>query len=341
LITQKHLVRSRVYAPVNLDLRGVKTVKGDYHPGRDMTMLTRIPLRERARGQWREILSAIGIGAKHLSKKGSPCPMCGGADRFVYFDTNGDGTWYCRGCGKGAGADLVMRFLGVEFAEAAQQIEQYIGAAPAKAPAPAPLQNPRGKLRKIWAASSPAIRGDGVDTYLRKRGVGLDNYPNCLRTASSLRYYDDDASGTFPAMLAAVQDSAGKPITIHRTYLRADGRGKAPVEKPRKLCSSVGNGPTIRLTPIEPTLGIAEGIETAIAAAKLFGVPTWSVISTHGIETFQPPHGLKHLIVFADNDAKGAGQRSAYSLATRLAGLIAIDIKIPEQIGDWNDVLLK
>jgi DNA repair protein RadD len=31
LITQKHLVRSRVYAPVNPDLRGVKTVKGDYH----------------------------------------------------------------------------------------------------------------------------------------------------------------------------------------------------------------------------------------------------------------------------------------------------------------------
>ena len=86
--------------------------------------------------------------------------------------------------------------------------------------------------------------------------------------------------------------------------------------------------------------GIAEGIETAIAAMKLFKVPTWSVLSTYGIETFEPPAGRQRLIVFADHDANGAGQKAAHLLAARLAGQIPIEIRFPDTTGDdWNDVL--
>jgi putative DNA primase/helicase len=141
-------------------------------------------------------------------------------------------------------------------------------------------------------------------------------------------------------MLAMLQDIAGKPATIHRTYLAHDGSGKAPVEKPRKIVSKHGKSPYVRLTPIMPTIGIAEGIETALAAMKLFSVPTWSVLSTYGITTFEPPATVNRLIVFADHDANGAGQRAAYELAARLTGQIAVEIKIPEHPGtDWNDVL--
>jgi putative DNA primase/helicase len=298
------------------------------------------PLRERARGKWRQILSGIGIGSQHLSKKGSPCPLCGGTDRFLFFDTGGHGTWLCRGCGgKGSGSDLVMRFRGLEFREAAKLIEQYIGA-PVDTEPTKPAPDPRSKLDKLWAASKPTIRRDIVDTYLRSRGVGLDRYPSCIRTASSLRYYDDDATSTFPAMLAMVHDAAAMPVTIHRTYLARDGSGKAPVEKPRKIVSKHGKSPHVRLTPIMPIMGVAEGIETALSATKLFKVPTWSVLSTYGITTFEPPGGIGRLVIFADNDTNGAGQKAAYELAARLSGRIAIEVKIPDQPNsDWNDAL--
>ena len=83
----------------------------------------------------------------------------------------------------------------------------------------------------------------------------------------------------------------------------------------------------IRLAPPAPTMGIAEGIETALSAARLFNVPVWSVINDYGIATFQPPPECEHLIVFADHDRHGAGERAAHSLTARLS--IPTEIKMP------------
>jgi putative DNA primase/helicase len=302
-------------------------------------MTTFTPLRDRARGRWRGILVGVGIDAKHLAKA-ARCPICGGTDRFRFYDTNGDGTWFCRGCGEGgSGSDLVMRFRTLGFRDAAKLIEQHIGADPIDTKPAKPAGDPHAKLRKMCGESKPTVQGDIVDTYLRSRGVGLDHYPASMRTASSLRYYCDDANSMFPAMLAMVHDITGGPVTIHRTYLANDGYAKAPVEQPRKVVCTHGKNPHIRLTPINPVMGIAEGIETAIAATKLFGVPTWPVLSTYGIETFELPVGIKKLIVFGDHDANGAGQKAAYALQVRLASPLDVEVKIPERPGDWNDVL--
>jgi putative DNA primase/helicase len=100
-------------------------------------------------------------------------------------------------------------------------------------------------------------------------------------------------------------------------------------------------GAAIRLHPAGDVLGVAEGIETALAAKQLFGVPVWSCISAVGIESFAPPSGVRKLIVFGDNDAKGTGQAAAWGLAKRLITVgIDVDVKIPERIGwDWLDEL--
>lgn len=297
------------------------------------------PLRDRARGHWHTILASVGINPGHL-KKGAPCPLCGGRDRFHFYNSNDDGTWFCRGCGQGSGADLVMRFLGLEFRDAAKRIEQYIGAEQIVRPAK-PAANSRSKLRRMWKRSKPVARGDVVDSYLQSRHIGLDQYPNCLRTAPWLCYFDDDEASAWPAMLAMVHDITGQAVTIHRTYLAKDGSGKAPVEKPRKTVCAHGTNPHIRLTPVATAMGIAEGIETALAVAKLFSVPTWSALSTYGIETFEPPSGIERLIVFGDHDSNGAGQKAAHTLAARLASQMPVEVRIPDRVGDWNDVLLE
>jgi len=210
-----------------------------------------VPLRERARGRWPGILTAIGIDAGYLTRKNGPCPICqDGRDRWRFFDTNGDGTWNCRYCGGGLGIDLVMKFTGLPFKEAAQRIEMVIGAEPITIKAK-PVADPRPKLRRMWRDAKPTMPDDVVDTYLRSRRVGLDVYPSTIRTAPGLRCYEDDTTNTFPAMLAVVRDITGKPVTIHRTYLAADGSGKAPVEKPRKIVSKHGTSPHILVSALD------------------------------------------------------------------------------------------
>jgi hypothetical protein len=51
----------------------------------------------------------------------------------------------------------------------------------------------------------------------------------------------------------------------------------------------------VRLFPAAEYMGIAEGIETALAAAQRFGVPVWSCISAAGIQSFEPPEGIREL----------------------------------------------
>ena len=97
----------------------------------------------------------------------------------------------------------------------------------------------------------------------------------------------------------------------------------------------------MRLYEADEELGIAEGIETALAAHELFKVPAWAALTANGIKTFQPPRGLLRLHVFADNDANYVGQSAAYELAHRLnrEGL-TVEVHVPPIADtDWLNVL--
>jgi putative DNA primase/helicase len=102
------------------------------------------------------------------------------------------------------------------------------------------------------------------------------------------------------------------------------------------------DGGAVHLAEPADELGISEGIETSLAASRIFGIPVWSALDAGGLEKFAPPPGIKRLIIFGDNDENGVGQRAAYALAARLSGRIAVEVKIPDQSDtDWNDVLLE
>src|SRR5690606_8618466 len=116
----------------------------------------------------------------------------------------------------------------------------------------------------------------------------------------------------------------------------------APVSAPRKLLTPIGSldGAAIRLWPRAEHMGVAEGIETAIAAATLFRIPVWSVLNTTLMEKWQPPKGVKRVTICADHDANFAGHKAAYTLAFRLANAgLEVDVRVPDEVGDWNDVL--
>lgn len=98
---------------------------------------------------------------------------------------------------------------------------------------------------------------------------------------AALPYFDDGTEiGHFPAMLGAVTSPEGVLVGLHRTYISKAGL-KAPVSCPKKLSRTSGllAGASIKLH--EPsvingklTLGVAEGIETALACYLASGIST-------------------------------------------------------------------
>ena len=295
---------------------------------------------EVAQGRWPGILSSFGLTDKQLSGKHTACPVCGGKDRFRFDDKDGRGTYFCSHCGAGDGVALVMGLKGMSFKQAAQEIESIAGVVqPVQAVKQTDDAQKLEALRRVWSESRALVQGDEAMCYLAGRGLDLKVPPDNLRLHPSLAYHDGETIiGRYPAMLARVQSPDGCAATIHRTYLK-DGR-KAQVEHPKKLMPGKPiTGGAIRLSAAGEWVGVAEGIETALAASILFGIPVWSTINAHGIETFEPPAGVKRITICADSDASFTGQKAAYAAAYRLVQQgYQVEVKVPP-VGDWLDQL--
>jgi putative DNA primase/helicase len=301
-----------------------------------------IPLSERAAGRWRGILPALGIPPSFLSGKHGPCPVCGeGKDRFRFDNKEGRGTWICSRCGAGDGIELVKRVRGLEFKDAAREIERVIGGAPVEPVHKVQTaREQRHSLNAVWGASRPIRSGDPVDRWLTARGISAR--PTCLRTVDRLLH--KETLTYWPAMVARVTAPDGRPATLHRTYLTEDGQ-KAPVPEPRLLMPGhVPTGSAIRLTEAGPIMASAEGIETAMAVSLLFDVPCWSTVCAGMMEKWEPPPEAHHILACGDNDLNFTGQAAAYVLANRVYSKErkrSAEVRIPPNPNtDWNDVLM-
>ncbi|MCP4318002.1 MAG: P4 alpha zinc-binding domain protein [Hyphomicrobiales bacterium] len=295
------------------------------------------PIWEKARGRWYGILPAMGIDRNYLTGKAGPCPMCGGKDRFTFDDKQGNGTYICRNCGAGTGVQFVQKFCGVEFKEAARLIDEQIGSSPITYSQPAPSADQQHEaMNALWLSSVPVTVGDPVHAYLMRRLGEIVVSPD-IRFVERCRYPGSKPS-YHPAMVAMVRNSAGNPCQIHRTYLTDDGH-KAAVECPRRvMAGDHPKGSAVRLLEAGDVLGVAEGIETAFAAQKLFDVPVWAALTASRLELWEPPKQTRYVIIFADNDRSFAGLKAAACLAYRLARRLAVEIRQPPAVGDdWND----
>jgi putative DNA primase/helicase len=190
------------------------------------------------------------------------------------------------------------------------------------------------EVARILAGCGP-LTGSVAERYLEGRGL--------RNPASSDVLFNPDladfaTSRGWPGMVAVVRNGAGEPVGgIHRTYLFDDGSAKAPAGK--KMLGPVAGG-SVRLSPMpeDGHLGIAEGIETALAAQAIFGIATWAALSADGVRRWEWPEGTKRITIFAD--AGEAGQQAAAALADRLnAANIPNTIVCPLHGDDFNDDL--
>jgi putative DNA primase/helicase len=296
---------------------------------------------ENARGLWTDILAGLGLDKTFLRNRHMPCPLCKGVDRYRWDNRDGNGGYYCNQCGPGTGMTLLMKFHGWTFREACQRVDAFLGrnftmearAVPRKPP-PA-VHNDRDKRRHdIERVLREATTPDIVAEYLASRAIAT--VPDVLRGHVALGLYDENRKplGKHEAVVAPIVDVNGDLQCAHRIYL-CDPR----VKKLMRPIDTV-NGCAVRLYEAGDALGIAEGIETACSAYELFGIPTWSVITAGGIESFVVPPGISSLTIFADNDSSFAGQKAAFVAAAKLRDKVKVDVKVPEKPDtDWNDVL--
>ena len=192
----------------------------------------------------------------------------------------------------------------------------------------------------LWRETSPAA-GTLVETYLAGRGLH-GPIPEAVRfhRRGQLAYPWNLEGGdvrTWPAMVCLIQHASGAPCGLHVTALKSDGSGKADLRNgSRRMLGDVAGG-AVRLAPIgaDQVLAVAEGLETALAFRQLSGTPTWAALSAGGVGAFNPPPGLKRLIVAADADDKG--MTAARALAERARSRTEVVI-LPAPAGtDWCD----
>ncbi len=198
------------------------------------------------------------------------------------------------------------------------------------------------RIERMWAQCVPLVPGDPVTLYLKRRGFGgVWPLPEVLRLHRALPYWQGaDKLGTFPAMVAPIIAPDGRTVALHRTWLTADGR-KADVPSPKKVTGTAGPlaGACIPLhKPARGCIGIAEGIETALATWCASSVATVAAYSAGNLAAWQWPAGLQRLVIFADADA--AGRDAAQSLQARAAAArLRCEVLTPTTDGsDWCDV---
>lgn len=303
---------------------------------------------ELARGRWEAILPGLGIDSRYLRRRLGPCPLCGGKDRARFRDREGRGDFFCNRCRSFSSFEVIMHTKGVEFREAAQMVDALIPNAPVAAPRAAidPAEARRHRV-ELWSESQPITAGDPVHLWFNRR---LGEMPLDEIGLSNLRYHPGVPfeGGRYPAMLAkVVQHEGGRGVQLHRTFLTLDGH-KALEGGSRAL--TAGEAPKGCYVPLGRSgevLGIAEGIETALAASMLRKITVHAALNAGNLEHWTPPPGTKRVIVFGDNDASFTGHVSAYRLAQRLMQARAqgklectVEVKIPETVGaDWNRIL--
>lgn len=179
---------------------------------------------------------------------------------------------------------------------------------------------------RIWSESQ-SMSGTPVERYLCARRITITP-PACLRFHPSLRH----PSGKYiPAMVAAVSSVSGDITAVHRTYL-------LPRLKTDKLMLGPCAGGAVRLAPVAAKICIAEGIETALSAMQMSGLPSWAALSTSGVRSIRLPPEVREVVICADGDEPG--HKAARTAAVRLTheGRIVRIAEAP--VGsDFNDVL--
>lgn len=332
-------------------------------------------IKAQARGRWLSILPVLGGGdlLRTASKRNgktyqhTPCPVCGGTDRFGLLpDAAETGAAHCRNCGGFPdGFDLLRKINGWSLPWALQQVAEYIGGGACAEPVArvgggaAESLSPEKQASRRKAIASILAKcqhepGEIHRAYFQNRGIpaAADLRSGSLLYHPGLPYYVNgkpllDGKGgwkTWPAIVGRVSSSSGW-LGLQRVYLTRDGR-KADDEimltakengligdfrsKPMLSISGMTGG-AVRFGKAGKVLAVGEGIETMLAVS--IGLGGFMSVAAAGtaalLEGLEIPEQVERLLIFSDKDANGRGEQAANALESRVSSQIDVSIILP------------
>lgn len=191
-----------------------------------------------------------------------------------------------------------------------------------------------GRARDLWRNGRP-LNGTLAQRYLQNRDI--DILPPGLRFCVRTPLGKGDLATFRPALLAAVTDDSGL-LAVQRTFLDEQARRARDLGNPRRMLARPKAG-AVRLAEATDELGIAEGIETAISAMVLLGIPIWAALGNERFPHLAIPGSVKRLVLLPDNDPAG------HLAVSRAEEALGANDRLIETIwpwrglNDWNDVL--
>ncbi len=192
--------------------------------------------------------------------------------------------------------------------------------------------------RRLFAISWP-IAGTLAEAYLHERGIVTVHHAGALRFHPRCYYRPDEHALTeaWPAMVACITDLDGRITGVHRTWLDRSGRGKAPIDTPRRAMGEL-LGNAVRFGPADDVLAAGEGIETMLSLqCALPTMPAVAALSASHLAALLLPPTLRRLYIARDADP--AGDRAAATLSTRAQEVGLEAITLSPRLGDFNEDL--
>ncbi len=187
----------------------------------------------------------------------------------------------------------------------------------------------------LWG-SGRQINGTPAEHYLRRRNINL--------VPSALRYHLRTPLGRGkqavfrPALIAALHERS-RFVALQRTFLdRDEPRRARDLANPRRMLGKPGQG-AVMLAPANDTLGLAEGIETALSAIVLLDIPVWATLGNERLAHIAIPDSVTRLILLPDNDLGGRIGAAKATEVYAMPGRTIETLWPPAGFNDWNDVL--
>lgn len=306
-------------------------------------------------GRWFSIYRHLGINVGTGAHQ--YCPICGDggkgamSDRFR-IEKDGSG-YYCNQCHDkhaGTGFTLIQKALSITFPETLEKIANILGGGYTRVDTTQTtnkmsINDVKKMLNDLWTSSKTLTGSDHACRYLHSRGLVLQ--PDNVRFCKEC--YESETKTRMPAMVARIVNKDNRPMALHRTYLQSDVFAKAEIKSAKKMTPTIDTlvGCSVRLfPPKDKEIIVCEGIETGIACNQIFDKGVHACLSSTIMEGYEPPSGIRKIIICGDSDANFTGQKSAYKLANRLHNKdFLVEVRFPEIFGDdfadelWRQML--
>lgn len=280
---------------------------------------------------WRELLVGFNIPADTLTGREGPCPVCGGNTRFTFDNKYGAGDGYCRTCARSYDAYALIEAVSRKpFLAVIQEMERLTGIVFEPS---GTRTKPKAKKLEYWEQlwrEAKQITGDCLASqYLHNRGLKLARLPCDVRFHAAVPFnFDGQKKVITPAMLALIKDRSQQPIGLQRYFLTNEGTTYC--DDGKLALGKLNHGGSVQLAGRQGgVLGVAEGLETALACEQLYALPVWATLSATNLAKFLVPDGITELVIFGDPDVSFTGQAAAFTLAKRYAGRMKVKVEWP------------